>query len=73
MLHQPKVNLIWFFDRIAQILCLNIQNEETNTTYLVDLLCQSKETGKHLAFCKHYLEEQIKEDYPGRFLNKVEN
>ena len=30
MLPQPNVNLFWFFDRIAQILCLNSRNDETN-------------------------------------------
>ena len=73
MLPQLKVNLFWFFDRIAQILCLNSQNDETNVTCMVDLYCQSKETEQHSALCKHYLEEQIKENYPGRFLSKVEN
>ena len=46
MLSQPEVNLFWFLIeiRIAQIICLNSQNDETNFTYLVDLFCRDRLT-----------------------------
>ena len=43
VLPQPKSNLFSFVDRIAQILCLNGQNDETDMTiYLVYLFCRNR-------------------------------
>ena len=70
MLTQPKVNLFWFFDRIAKSLCLNSQNDEIDITHLVYLFCRNRII---LSILQALFGRKIKENYSGRFLHEVEN